>query len=382
MERQVGQTCRAAALVFDQHDVTDPIVTDALIIGAGPVGIFQAFQLGLLEIRTHIIDALPYAGGQCVELYPDKPIYDIPGLPQATGRQLVDNLLQQVSPFAPVFHFNQLVASLEKQPDDHFLVTTSSGLSFKSKTVFLAAGVGAFQPKRLTVPGLDAFENRGLFYQADCPMLLAGKRVVVVGGEQAAIESACAFAEKSVGAATDVTLLHRRETLTASPETLTRFNKLCERGVLFFKVGQVTGFSEADGQLIAADVTDVNGNTSPLPLDAMLVLQGLSPKLGPIASWGLDMARKKVAVDTEKFSSNLPGLFAVGDINTYPGKKKLILSGFHEAALAAFAAAALIFPTREILLQYTSASPKLHRLLGVEIAEGPAGKIGMKESDF
>ena len=345
--------------------MTVPIVTDALIIGAGPVGIFQAFQLGLLEIRTHIIDALPYAGGQCIELYPDKPIYDIPGSPPTTGRTLVDNLMQQASPFAPVFHFNQLVSGLQKQPDGQFLVTTSDGMAFLAKTVFLAAGVGAFEPKRLNVEGLDAFENKGLFYRIDQPAKFSEKRILIVGGEEAAVEWACHFASKSVDAAKHVTLLHRREVLLAPSATLNRFKALCDSGALHFEVGQVIGFQQDDGQLTAAEISDVNGNTVSLPMDVMLVLQGLSPKLGPIASWGLDMARKQIAVDTEKFSTNFPGLFAVGDINTYPGKKKLILSGFHEAALAAFGAAEIIFPDKKILLQYTSASPRLHKLLGV-----------------
>lgn len=345
--------------------MTTPIVTDALIIGAGPVGIFQAFQLGLLEIRTHIVDALPYAGGQCIELYPDKPIYDVPASPHITGRALIDNLMQQVSPFAPVFHFNQLVSSLQKQMDGQLLITTSDNTAFLAKTVFLAAGVGAFQPKRLSVEGLNAFDNKGLFYRIDDPAQFAGKRILIVGGEEAAVEWACHFASKSVDAATHVTLLHRREVLLASPATLGRFKALCDSGALHFKVGQVTGFQQNDGRLTTAEVADVNGSTVLLSLDVMLVLQGLSPKLGPIASWGLDMARKQIAVDTERFSTSLPGLFAVGDINTYAGKKKLILSGFHEAALAAFGAAEIIFPDKKTLLQYTSASPRLHQLLGV-----------------
>lgn len=348
--------------------MTVPIVTDALIIGAGPVGIFQAFQLGLLEIHTHIVDALPYAGGQCIELYPDKPIYDIPGSPHTTGRQLVNNLMQQVSPFAPVFHFNQLVSGLQQQADGQFLVTTSNDTVFLAKTVFLAAGVGAFQPKRLSIDGLDDFENRALFYRVDEISQFSGKRILIVGGEEAALELACQLADNSVHRPLHVMLLHRRDTLSCAPVILARFKALCASGALEFKVGQVTGFNQNEGRLTAALVADVNGDTLPLPLDAMVVLQGLSPKLGPIASWGLDMEKKQIAVDTEKFSTSLPGLFAVGDINSYAGKKKLILSGFHEAALAAFGAAELIFPDKKIFLQYTSASPKLHKLLGVASA--------------
>ena len=345
--------------------VNCPIETDAVIIGAGPVGIFQAFQLGLLDIRAHIVDALPYAGGQCIELYPDKLIYDIPGHPGLTGRALVNNLLQQATPFTPGFHFNQLVSGLEQQPDGRFQVSTSSGTVFMAKTVFLAAGVGAFQPKRLSIEGLDAFENKSLFYRVDAPSDFTGKRLVIVGGEEAAIQWACQFAEEGAGDAHRVTLLYRREALQAPPDLMARFNELLGSGALQFKVGQITGFAEANGQLSAVQVTDVHGDTSPLPLDALLVFQGLSPKLGPIATWGLDITRKQVPVDTEKFSTRLSGFFAVGDINTYPGKKKLILSGFHECALAAFGAAEVIFPGTKTLLQYTTASSKLHKLLGV-----------------
>ena len=341
-----------------------PITTDALIIGAGPVGIFQAFQLGLLEVKSHIIDALPYAGGQCIELYPDKPIYDIPGLPRCTGRLLVDNLLTQVAPFAPVFHFSQLVTGLQKQADGRFVVTTSSGTVFSTIAVFLAAGVGAFLPKRLALPGLDAF-SRQVSYRVDNAAGFAGKRLVVVGGEVSALDWACQFAESGPNQAAQVTLLHRRDVLQAPPELLARVKALCERGVLTFKVGQITGLLASAGQLTAIEVTDVNGHIAPLAIDNLLVLQGLSPKLGPIADWGLALERKQVQVNTETFATSAAGLFAVGDINTYPGKKKLILSGFHECALAAFGAAAIIFPTKKIMLQYTTASPKLHKLLGV-----------------
>ena len=341
------------------------IVTDALIIGAGPVGIFQAFQLGLLDIKAHIVDALPYAGGQCIELYPDKPIYDIPGHARVTGRALVANLLQQVSPFTPEFHFNQLVSGLQQQLEGRYEITTSAGTVFLAKTVFLAAGVGAFQPKRLAVEGLDAHENRNVFYRFEAMSDFAGKRIAIVGGGEAAVQCACDIASQTSALAGKITLLHRRETLSASADLLVTFKTLCDSGALQFKVGQVTGFNEDAGLLTSLQIVDVNGDTSSLPMDALLVLQGLSPKLGPIATWGLDMERKQLPVDTEKFSTRLPGLFAVGDINTYPGKKKLILSGFHEAALAAFGAAEVIFPDRKILLQYTTASPKLHKLLGV-----------------
>ncbi|MDW5444268.1 NAD(P)/FAD-dependent oxidoreductase [Polaromonas sp. SM01] len=340
------------------------IQTDALVIGAGPVGLFQVFQLGLLEIQAHVVDSLPHPGGQCMELYPDKPIYDIPGVLRYTGRELVANLLKQIEPFAHTFHLGQEVRVLEQRPDGRFFVETSRGSQFLAKTIIVAAGVGAFQPKLLKIDGLDKFNNSQLFYRVDHPDHFVGKKLVIVGGDDAALDWACRLATE--GKTASVTLLHRRDVFQAAPEATTKIKALCNAGKMRFEVGQVTGYDEKDGRLVAAQVTDVEGQTHPLPLDALLVLLGLSPKLGPVAHWGLDMERKQLLVDTEKFSTSIPGIFAVGDINTYPGKKKLILSGFHESALAAFGAAALVFPDKKIMLQYTTTSPRLHQLLGVD----------------
>ncbi|MBC7549009.1 MAG: NAD(P)/FAD-dependent oxidoreductase [Polaromonas sp.] len=349
-----------------------PIETDALIIGAGPVGLYQAFQLGLLEIKTHIIDALPYAGGQCIELYPDKPIYDIPGTPRCTGRELTASLLKQMAPFGANFHLGQLVSSVEKRPDGGFFVETSKGLQFVTKTIVVAAGVGAFQPKLLRVEGLDRFENSSLFYGVSNPQQFADKNIVIVGGEDTALEWASHFATAGPENAKSVTLIHRRDIFQAAPALIAKVKALVDAKALRFMVGQVTGFEakneQRSDQLTAAQITDVDGQVQTVRLDALLVFLGLSPKLGPVAQWGLDMARKQVLVDTEKFSTTQEGIFAVGDINTYPGKKKLIVSGFHEAALAAFGAAALVFPDKKIMLQYTTTSPRLHQLLGVETA--------------
>ncbi|MDB5963931.1 MAG: trxB [Polaromonas sp.] len=348
------------------------IETDALVIGAGPVGIFQAFQLGLLEISCHVVDSLPHPGGQCIELYPDKPIYDIPGTPRCTGRELVASLLKQVEPFQPSFHLGQEVSRLEKQPDGRFLVETSRGAVFLAKAVLVAAGVGAFQPKRLKVEGLDAFEGRQLFYRVDDAPALGGKHLLVVGGDEAAVEGALRFASATSERPASVTLLHRRDVLQAPAEALARVAALRASGQLQFRVGQVTACDAQDGVLKSVQVTGSEGNTDTLAVDAVLVLLGLSPKLGPVAHWGLDMERKQVRVDTEAFATGVPGIFAVGDINTYPGKKKLILSGFHEAALAAFGVAAIVFPDRKTPLQYTTTSPRLHKLLGVD-APSPDG---------
>ncbi|MES2944550.1 MAG: NAD(P)/FAD-dependent oxidoreductase, partial [Pseudomonadota bacterium] len=329
------------------------IETDALVIGAGPVGLFQVFQLGLLDIRAHVIDALPYPGGQCIELYPDKPIYDIPGTPRCTGRELTASLLKQAEPFGATFHLGQTVNVLEKRADGRFFVETSKGSKFISKTIIVAAGVGAFQPKLLRVDGLEKFDGSSLFYHVSDPASFADKNIVIVGGEDTALNWACFFAADGPYRAKSVTLIHRRDVFQADPALIARTKALRDAKAIRLMVGQVTGFEakneQHSDQLTAIEVTDVDDQTHTVRLDALLVFFGLSPRLGPIASWGLDMDRKQLAVDTEKFSTSVEGIFAVGDINSYPGKKKLILSGFHESALAAFGAAAIVFPDKKIV---------------------------------
>jgi thioredoxin reductase (NADPH) len=302
-------------------------------------------------------------------LYPDKPIYDIPGLPFCTGRQLVQNLLQQIAPLGATFHFGQLVSSFERQPDGRLLVSTSGQKHFLAKTVFIAAGVGAFMPRTLKLEGIDQFEGKQLFYRNQDTHRLPGKDFVIAGDGEDALAAAIALsaeqADTSLGKTGMVTLLHRRDVFSASKETEQRFRAMVASGALHLCIGQATGFISSDGQLKALTVTTPSGTNSELPLDALVVLQGLSPKLGPVAKWSLDMERKQLRVDTEKFSTNERGVFAVGDINTYPGKKKLILCGFHEATLAAFAAAEIVFPGRATPLQYTTTSTQLHQILGV-----------------
>lgn len=342
------------------------IETDALVIGAGPVGLFQVFELGLLEIKAHVVDALPYPGGQPMELYPDKPIFDIPAVPVCTGRELTASLMRQIAPFGATFHLGQEVTALVQQADHRFAVETSRGTRFLCKTVFIAAGVGAFQPRTLKVAGLDAFEGRQLFYHVKNPADFAGKNLVIIGGGDSAIDWALNFVADGPHQAASVILIHRRDGFQAAPASVARLRQLCEESRMQFLVGQVTGHESADGQLTGVKVTGADGITRLVPLDALLVFFGLSPKLGPIADWGLDIERKQLVVDTEKFSTSVPGIFAVGDINTYPGKKKLILCGFHETALAAFGAMPIVFPHKPALLQYTTTSPKLHKVLGVE----------------
>ncbi len=337
------------------------IETDALVIGAGPVGLFQVFELGLLGLRAHVVDVLPAAGGQCIALYADKPIYDIPATPVCTGRELIERLLLQVAPFAPGFHLGQQVDLLERLEDGRFRIETSNGTQFISRVVMIAGGVGSFQPRRLKIEGIGAFEGRQLFYTApDDTAALAGQRIVVIGDDDAALEFAARLAPTC-----SVTLMHRRDEFKATAINIERVNALRAAQRLQFMAAQATGTEQVDGQLTALVVLDATGTARSLPLDKLIALTGLSPKLGPIADWGLALERKQLVVDTAVFQTSEPGIFAVGDVNTYRGKKKLILCGFHEAALAAFGAAAHAFPDRPLHLEYTTTSPRLHQALGV-----------------
>jgi thioredoxin reductase (NADPH) len=346
------------------HD--GPIETDAVIVGAGPVGLFQVFELGLLEVKAHVIDSLAYPGGQCIELYPDKPIYDIPAVPVCTGKELTDSLLKQIAPFGATFHFGQEVTTVQKQDDGRFFVETSKGTQFLTKTIFIAAGVGAFQPRTLKVDGIDAFLDTQLHYRVRNPEQFKDKNLVIVGGGDSALDWALNFAQEGPNKAESVILLHRRDGFKAAPASVAKMKAMCDAHEMQFTVGQITSIEESNGKLTGVKVTGGDGVTRLMPLDMLLVFFGLSPKLGPIAQWSLEIERKQVKVDTEKFSTNVPGIFAVGDINTYPGKKKLILSGFHECALAAFGSMPFIFPDKRVHLQYTTTSPKLHKVLGVE----------------
>jgi thioredoxin reductase (NADPH) len=319
-----------------------------------------------LEIKCHIIDSLAYPGGQCIELYPDKPIYDIPAVPVCTGKELTDNLLKQIEPFGATFHMGQEVTAVQKQGDGRFFVETAKGTRFLTKTVFIAGGVGSFQPRTLKVDGIERFLDTQLFYRVKNPATFAGKNLVIIGGGDSALDWALNFVQQGPNKAESVILVHRRDGFRAAPASVAKMRELCEAYEMQFMVGQVTGFEETAGRLSQVKVTGGDGVTRTVPLDMLLVFFGLSPKLGPIAEWGLNLDRKQIAVDTEKFETSTPGIFAVGDINTYPGKKKLILSGFHEAALAAFGASPIIFPEKRVLLQYTTTSPKLHKVLGVE----------------
>ena len=337
--------------------------TDAVVIGAGPVGLFQVFQLGLQGITAHLIDALPHAGGQCVELYGDKPIYDIPGIPVCSGRELADLLLRQITPFQPHWHLNTLVSALAPQPDGRLLLQTSAGARLLARSVFIAAGVGAFVPRTLKIEGIERFVGTQVHYQAlPAGLDVAGQHVVVHGGDEPAVAHAVELAEQFPAAR--ISLLHRRDVFQAPDALLQRLQQLRDAGRIAVEAAQITDIKASADRLTALQVVDAQGATRALPLDVLLPVLGISPRLGPIADWGIALERKQLVVDTEAFRTSVPGIHAVGDINTYPGKRKLILCGFHEATLAAFGAAEAIKGDK-VALQYTTTSARLHQLLGV-----------------
>jgi thioredoxin reductase (NADPH) len=339
------------------------INTDVVIVGAGPCGLFQVFELGLLGLKAEVVDSINYPGGQCAELYPDKPIYDIPAVPMCTGQELTDLLLKQIEPFEPGMHLGQEVQVLQRQEDGSFFVETSKGTQFNAKAVVIAAGVGSFQPRPLRVPDAESYEDKSLHYRVRDPGQFAGKRLVILGGGDSALDWVLELA----GAAEHITLVHRRDEYRAVPDSVAKMKQLVAAG----KVDEITSakakaISGSDGQVTSVVIAPKEGDEVEVEADHVLVFFGLAPKLGPIAEWGLDINRKTINVDTEKFETSEPGIYAVGDINHYPGKKKLILCGFHEAALAAFAIKQQIEPERKVHVQYTTTSPIMHERLGID----------------
>lgn len=338
------------------------IKTDVVIIGAGPSGLFQVFELGLLDIQAHVVDSLKQPGGQLAELYPDKPIYDIPAFPEVGAQELVDRLVDQIEPFAPEFHLGQMVTSLEQSGNGRFLLETSAGTSFDTATVVLAAGLGAFQPRRLRAKGAEEWENSHIHYRVRDPERLAGKNLVILGGGDSALD----WTLELHGKAKSITLVHRRADYRALPASVKAMKALVDGESLREFQGNVRSVFSRDGQLGGLDIVGPDGSEQLLDADEVLVFWGLSPNLGPIADWDLEIERRQIQVDTAQFQTNVTGIFAVGDINTYPGKKKLILSGFHEAALAAFGVQAHLHPDKKARVQYTTTSTVMHERLGVK----------------
>jgi thioredoxin reductase (NADPH) len=340
--------------------MSNVIETDAVVIGAGPVGLFAVFELGLLDVKCHLIDILDRPGGQCAELYPEKPIYDIPGFPVITGQGLVDNLMQQIAPFGPQFHFSRIVNSLTKEEDGRFRLVTDTDETFLCKVVVVAAGGGSFQPKRPPVEGIEAYEGKSVFYAVRKMEDFRDQDVVIVGGGDSALD----WTLNLQPIARSLTLVHRRDAFKAAPASVNRMKELVMEGKINFLLGQISKLEGADGQLSAVHLQMDSGEAM-VHATRMLPFFGLTIKLGPVADWGLELNDNLIAVDTEKFESSVPGIFAIGDINAYPGKLKLILSGFHEAALMAQAAKKIVSPGERVVFQYTTSSTKLQKKLGV-----------------
>jgi len=342
--------------------MTEPIKTDVLIIGAGPIGLFAVFELGLLDMKAHLVDILDKIGGQCAELYPEKPIYDIPGIPHTSAQGLVDGLLQQIKPFNAQYHLGEMVETVEKIGDPLFRVRTDQGKEFVSKIVVIAAGGGSFQPKRPPIPGIEPYEGKSVFYAVRKMEAFRHKRVLVVGGGDSALDWTLNLAPL----AKHLTLLHRRSEFRAAPDSVNKMMALAGEGKIDLVFGQVTSLAGADGQISHAVVKTNDGSTFDIACDALLPFFGLTMKLGPVANWGFELKNNElIPVETASFETSVPGIFAIGDINWYPGKLKLILSGFHEAALMAQKAYHYIYPEKRLVFQYTTSSTSLQKKLGV-----------------
>lgn len=345
--------------------MTETIKTDVVIIGAGPVGLFAVFELGLLDIKAHVIDILDRPGGQCAELYPEKPIYDIPGFPTITGQGLVDNLMEQIAPFGAQFHYAEMVEGLESTGTadaPSFRVRTDNEKVFECKAVLIAAGGGSFQPKKPPIAGIDDYEGKSVFYSVRKMEAMRGKKIMIVGGGDSALDwtlNLHPLAER-------ITLVHRRDEFRAAPHSVNAMRELVAAGKMDLIIGQVMEMKGADGQLTHAVVRDNDKQMHEVAADVMMPFFGLTMKLGPIADWGIHLNENLLPVDTEKFETNVPGVFAIGDINTYPGKLKLILSGFHEGALAAQKVHHYVYPDKKLTFQYTTSSSNLQKKLGVK----------------
>jgi thioredoxin reductase (NADPH) len=340
------------------------ITTDALIVGAGPCGLFTVFELGLLDIKCHLVDILPKVGGQCAELYPEKPIYDIPGFPMVTGQGLVDNLLEQIKPFGAEFHLNQQVETVESLGTADaplFRVTTDAGTVFETKALIVAAGGGSFQPKKPPIPAIETYEGTSVFYAVRKMEHFKGRDILIVGGGDSALDWTLNLAP----IARSLTLLHRRDEFRAAPHSVEQMRAMAASGKISLRFGQVTGLKGDAPVLSAATIKGNDGVESDIACNTMLPFFGLTMKLGPVAEWGLNQHENLVHVGTETFETSTPGIFAVGDINWYPGKLKLILSGFHEGALAAQKVHRYVYPEKRLTFQYTTSSTSLQKKLGV-----------------
>jgi thioredoxin reductase (NADPH) len=341
--------------------MTETIKTDVLIIGAGPVGLFAVFELGLLDIKTHLVDILDKVGGQCAELYPEKPIYDIPGLPMVTGQGLTESLMEQIKPFKPEFHLGEMVTTIENVGDPLFRISTDGGKTFEAKAIVVAAGGGSFQPKRPPIAGIEPYEAKSVHYAVRKMDAFRDKNLLIVGGGDSALD----WTLNLQPVAKRLTLVHRRDEFRGAPDSVNKMRTLVASGAMDLKIGQVSALEGADGQLSAVTIKANDGSTTRVETEAMLPFFGLTMKLGPVSDWGLELDDELIPVDVSTFETNISGIFAIGDINTYPGKLKLILSGFHEAALMAQKAHHYVHPEKKLVFQYTTSSTSLQKKLGV-----------------
>lgn len=326
------------------------IQTDLCIIGAGPVGLFTVFEAGLLKMRCHLIDALPQVGGQLAEIYPKKPIYDIPGYPSILAGELVDNLMEQIAPFKPTFTLGERVEVLDRQPDDSFIIRTNLGTEVACKAVVIAAGLGCFEPRKPELANIDAFEHKGISYMILDPEKYRGKKVILAGGGDSALDWTIFLAD----VAAELTLVHRNETFRGAVDSAEKVAELAKNGkIRLLLSSELTGL-EGDAQLRAVQITNKQKESTWYETDYLIPLFGLSPKLGPIEGWGLNLDKNAIEVAVHDYSTNVPGIYAIGDINTYPGKLKLILCGFHEAALMVQSAFKLVYPDQKLSFKYTT----------------------------
>lgn len=350
------------------HTPGEPIRTDAVIIGAGPCGLFTVFEMGLLDMKCHLIDILDRPGGQCAELYPEKPIYDIPAWPEISGQGLTDRLMEQIAPFKPVFHFQQMAESVEKTPGGLWRLTTDIGTVFEARVIIIAAGGGSFVPKKPPIPGIENYEGTSVFYAVRQMKQFENKKIIIVGGGDSALD----WTLNLQPLARSLTLIHRRDEFRAAPDSVGRMRGLVSEGKINFTAGQVRELKGENGRLSSVMVERADKTMEEIECDTLLPFFGLTMKLGPIAGFGLNLHENLIPVDTEKFETSEPGIFAVGDINWYPGKLKLILSGFHEAALMARQAFRYVYPDAKLKFEYTTSSTSLQKKL--DVSETPERK--------
>ncbi|HRO04568.1 MAG TPA: NAD(P)/FAD-dependent oxidoreductase [Terricaulis sp.] len=335
--------------------------SDVIIVGAGPVGLFAVFELGLLDLKAHLVDVLDRPGGQCAELYPEQPIYDIPGLPVVTGQELTDRLMQQIAPFHPTFHLAQMAEALERLPDGKFKLRTELGTTITAPVLVIAAGGGSFVPRKPKIDGIEAFEGKSVHYAVRQMERFRGRDIVIAGGGDSALD----WVLNLQPIANSTTLIHRRDDFRAAPHSVAQMRKLVAEGKVRLEIAELKGASGAGDQIGAIQCFTKDKGAYEIACNELLAFYGLTMKLGPIADFGLNLHENVIPVNPETFETSEKGIFAIGDINTYPGKLKLILCGFHEGALMAQAAFRICRPGERLVFLYTTSSTDLQKKLGV-----------------